>query len=101
MANCTLDGNSASVDGGGIWSDGTATVAGCEFTNNSSVRFGGGIRNERTLTVTGCNFGPDGALYAADWQGGYPLKEKGAVWKIDDPKEAGSAMRREVAALLK
>ena len=50
---------------------------------------------------TGCNFGPDGALYVADWQGGYPLKEKGAVWKIDDPKEAGSAMRKEVAAILK
>ncbi len=49
----------------------------------------------------GCNFGPDGALYVADWQGGYPLKEKGAVWKIDDPKEAGSAVRKEVAAMLK
>lgn len=49
----------------------------------------------------GCNFGPDGALYVADWQGGYPLKEKGAVWKIDDPKEAGSGMRKEVATLLK
>ena len=50
---------------------------------------------------TGCNFGPDGALYVADWQGGYPLKEKGAVWKIDDPKEARSAVRKEVAAMLK
>ena len=50
---------------------------------------------------TGCNFGPDGALYVADWQGGYPLKQKGAVWKIDDPKETGSAMRKEVAKLLK
>lgn len=49
----------------------------------------------------GCNFGPDGALYVADWQGGYPLKEKGAVWKIDDPKEAGSAVRKEVSAMLK
>jgi quinoprotein glucose dehydrogenase len=50
---------------------------------------------------TGCNFGPDGALYVADWQGGYPLKEKGAVWKIDDPKEPGSEVRKEVAAMLK
>ena len=49
----------------------------------------------------GCNFGPDGALYVADWQGGYPLKEKGAVWRIDDPKEAGGAVRNEVAAMLK
>lgn len=50
---------------------------------------------------TGCNFGPDGALYVADWQGGYPLKEKGAVWKIDDPKEASSEVRKEVARMLK
>ncbi|WP_035614515.1 PVC-type heme-binding CxxCH protein [Haloferula sp. BvORR071] len=49
----------------------------------------------------GCNFGPDGALYVADWQGGYPLKEKGALWKIDDPAAAGSAVRKEVAAMLK
>lgn len=60
--------------------------------------------DQRVATGTayvGCNFGPDGALYVADWQGGYPLKEKGAVWKLDDPKEAGSAMRKEVAAFLK
>lgn len=49
----------------------------------------------------GCSFGPDGALYLADWSGGYPLKEKGAVWKIDDPKETGNVMRRDVAAMLK
>lgn len=49
----------------------------------------------------GINFGPDGALYSADWAGSYPLNEKGAVWKLDDPKEAGSDLRKEVAAMLK
>jgi len=49
----------------------------------------------------GINFGPDGALYSADWSGGYPLNEKGAVWKIDDPKEASSDLRKEVADMLK
>lgn len=49
----------------------------------------------------GIDFGPDGALYAADWAGGYPLKEKGAVWKINDPKEVGSDVRKEVSAMLK
>ncbi|MFM2197091.1 MAG: hypothetical protein RLZZ505_523 [Verrucomicrobiota bacterium] len=49
----------------------------------------------------GINFGPDGALYSADWAGGYPLNEKGAVWKLDDPKESGSAIRKEVASMLK
>jgi quinoprotein glucose dehydrogenase len=49
----------------------------------------------------GINFGPDGALYSADWAGSYPLNEKGAVWKVDDPKEAASDLRKEVAAMLK
>lgn len=49
----------------------------------------------------GINFGPDGALYSADWAGEYPLNEKGAVWRIDDPKETGSDLRKEVAAMLK
>lgn len=49
----------------------------------------------------GIDFGPDGALYSADWSGGYPMNEKGAVWKLDDPKEAGSDIRKEVAEMLK
>ncbi len=49
----------------------------------------------------GSNFGPDGALYVVDWQGGYPLNEKGAIWKIDDPKSANSLIRKEVASFLR
>lgn len=49
----------------------------------------------------GIQFGPDGALYSADWSGGYPLNEKGAVWRYDDPAAANSPIRREVATLLK
>jgi putative membrane-bound dehydrogenase-like protein len=48
----------------------------------------------------GISFGPDGALYSADWSGGYALNEKGAVWKLDDPTIAGTAIRKEVAAML-
>ena len=49
----------------------------------------------------GLTFGPDGALYSADWAGQYPLNEKGAIWKLDDPSVAGNAMRKEVAKMLK
>lgn len=49
----------------------------------------------------GINFGPDGALYSADWAGGYPLNEKGAVWKLDDPSIAGTEIRKQVAEILK
>lgn len=34
----------------------------------------------------GLSFGPDGALYMADWVGGYPLDEKGAIWRVDEDK---------------
>ncbi len=49
----------------------------------------------------GINFGPDGALYSADWSGGYPLNEKGAIWRLDDPSVARSDIRNEVASMLK
>lgn len=53
------------------------------------------------VPLVGINFGPDGGLYGVDWGGGYPLNQKGAVWKIDDPKYAESDVRREVRELLK
>lgn len=31
----------------------------------------------------GLSWGPDGRAYFADWDGGYPLDEKGAVWRFD------------------
>jgi len=67
----------------------------------ASFRIAGDHQMAGGTAFTGCNFGPDGALYVVDWQGGYPLKQKGALWRIDDPKEAGGALRKEVAALLK
>ena len=48
----------------------------------------------------GMSWGPDGALYMADWVGGYPLDEKGAVWRVDDPAGAISTERKETLALL-
>lgn len=49
----------------------------------------------------GISFGPDGALYSADWSGGYPLNEKGAIWKLDDPSVAQADIRKQVAEMLK
>ncbi len=49
----------------------------------------------------GIDFGPDGALYSADWAGGYPMNDKGSVWKLDDPTIAKSDIRKEVAKFLK
>ena len=53
-----------------------------------------------SLPIVGINFGPDGALYGVDWGGGYPLNQTGAVWKIDDPRHAGSPIRTAVQQLL-
>lgn len=48
----------------------------------------------------GLNWGPDGALYMADWMGGYPLDEKGAIWRIDDDLEAAGDLRKETQTIL-
>lgn len=67
----------------------------------ASFKIAGDHQMAGGTAFTGCNFGPDGALYVVDWQGGYPLKQKGALWRIDDPKEAGGAVRWEVATFLR
>lgn len=64
-----------------------------EMVNQHSIGSG--------IPLVGINFAPDGGLYGVDWGGGYPLNQKGAVWKIDDPKFADSDVRREVRELLK
>jgi len=51
--------------------------------------------------LVGINFGPDGALYGVDWGGGYPLNEKGAVWKIDVPEFDQSQVRLDTAERLR
>ncbi|MFP6903902.1 MAG: HEAT repeat domain-containing protein [Verrucomicrobiota bacterium] len=60
-------------------------------------------RTERMPTAgcpSGINFGPDGALYLADWGGGWNRNDRGGVIKVDDPESAGSDLRRETARLL-
>lgn len=52
------------------------------------------------LAIVGLAFGPDGALYGADWDGGYPLDEKGSVVRID-VKDSQSEIRTEVQRLLR
>lgn len=53
------------------------------------------------VLMVGVGFGPSGALYLADWSSsGYAMNEKGAVWKLDDPAAATSALRRETAQLI-
>ncbi|MEO0448112.1 MAG: PVC-type heme-binding CxxCH protein, partial [Verrucomicrobiota bacterium] len=60
--------------------------------------------NSRTIAqgkaLIGWNFGPDGALYAVDWQGGYPLNQTGSIWKIDVAEEEQHPLREETATLL-
>lgn len=46
----------------------------------------------------GLSFGSDGALYMADWVGGYPLDEKGAIWRVDE--ETKNPARGETQKLL-
>ena len=51
--------------------------------NGASYRMVNDMQIGTGVPIVGINFGPDGALYGVDWGGGYPLNEKGAVWKWD------------------
>ncbi|MGK0236899.1 MAG: quinoprotein glucose dehydrogenase [Candidatus Pelagisphaera sp.] len=67
---------------------------GASFVMKNDHKIGAGT------PLIGLTVGPDGALYAPDWGGGYPLNKKGAVWKIDDSSGADRSVREEVAALI-
>ncbi|MCC9605873.1 c-type cytochrome [Blastopirellula sp. JC732] len=79
---------------GGVQMAFQAEPVGASFKLINDHRIGNGI------PLVGINFGPDGGLYGVDWGGGYPLNEKGAVWKIDVPTAATSPARQEVRELL-
>ncbi|MCE9519654.1 MAG: HEAT repeat domain-containing protein [Verrucomicrobia bacterium] len=44
----------------------------------------------------GMSWGPEGQLYFADWDGGYPLNQKGAIWTLDAPATDRDPLREEV-----
>ena len=48
----------------------------------------------------GMSWGPDGGLYFADWDGGYPLDGKGAVWRMDVAPDKTHPLRAEVKSRL-
>jgi quinoprotein glucose dehydrogenase len=49
----------------------------------------------------GLALAPTGELIVADWDGGYPLDEKGAIWFADDPTGKNSTERLETARLIR
>ena len=66
---------------------------GASFKMVNDMQIGNGV------PIVGINFGPDGALYGVDWGGGYPLNEKGAVWKWDVKNK--NPLREATANLLR
>ncbi|TDU67186.1 putative membrane-bound dehydrogenase-like protein [Prosthecobacter fusiformis] len=48
----------------------------------------------------GMSWAPDGTFYMADWVGGYPLDEKGAIWSVDEEKGKEHPLRKETQTLL-
>lgn len=62
------------------------------------------MQNERLihsgLMGIGLAIAPTGQLIIADWDGGYPLDQKGAIWFADDPAAKNSPERQETNKLL-
>lgn len=52
------------------------------------------------IPIVGLQFSPDGALCGVDWGGGYPMNEKGAIWRIDVAKEKQHPLREETKKLI-
>ena len=58
------------------------------------------VRVSRGIMGVGMSWGPDGGLYYADWESGYELNGKGAVWRVDVESGRGHPLRGEVRQLL-
>ncbi|HAB19771.1 MAG TPA: hypothetical protein DCE44_25465, partial [Verrucomicrobiales bacterium] len=67
--------------------------AGFEMVNEHTVLSG--------MMASAVNFSPDGALFVADWDGMWAPNGTGGIWVLNDPKVAGSELRREVGRLLR
>lgn len=52
------------------------------------------------IPLVGLQFSPDGALCGVDWGGGYPMNEKGAIWRIDVAKEKQHPLRGQTKNLI-
>ncbi|HTK75034.1 MAG TPA: PVC-type heme-binding CxxCH protein, partial [Gemmataceae bacterium] len=53
-----------------------------------------------SILATDCDFAPDGNLYVSDWTEGWDLPKKGRIYRVVDSNFQGSAMQKEVMALL-
>ncbi|PAW68214.1 MAG: hypothetical protein B9S34_03150 [Opitutia bacterium Tous-C1TDCM] len=58
------------------------------------------VLNDGVMGI-GASWHPDGSLFIADWIGGYPLDELGAIWRVDAKVGADNPARRETHALLR
>lgn len=68
--------------------------------NGASFKMKNSHKLDEGRPLIGMTVGIDGALYTVDWGGGYPLNERGAIWKLDDNTGADRTARNEVATLL-
>jgi len=66
--------------------------------NGASYKMVNNMKIGNGVPIVGINFGPDGALYGVDWGGGYPLNQKGAIWKWDVKDK--NPLRESTAKLL-
>ena len=71
LTDCTLSGNST-FGGGGIYNEafGTTTLTGCTLSGNSATTAGGGACNEGTMTLTACTLQGNKATYINGGTGG-------------------------------
>ena len=66
LTNCTVSGNSATVNGGGVYSRGTTTLTDCTVSGNTAGSDGGGLAlytgEHGAVTLTNCTVSGNSAL---------------------------------------
>ena len=87
LTDCTISGNSAHDDGGGVYNYGTATLTDCTISGNSA-NAGGGVNAYGPLTLTACTVSGNSAAIGG---GVYLLSGPHSRTTIGDTIVAGNA----------
>jgi fibronectin-binding autotransporter adhesin len=96
VSNSTFDGNSAALNGGGIYNSGTLTVGNSAFSNNSANwAGGGGIYNSGMLTVSNSTFSSNSATYYGGgiWSYTGTLTVSNSTFSANSASESGGGIR--------
>jgi len=100
LTDCTVSGNLSGNSAGGIWADDTATLTNCTVSDNTSNNSAGGI-SAGTVNMKKCTLSGNTANYDGGGMVGYTVVLKNCVLSDNTASGSGGAIWAYLATLTK